>query len=129
MKKSLIEIYALLVCFASIFFLLVNTATALYGGLRAVQPAITVDVYSIQRSTSDEAFMQGWPKERPAPAASEIPLLRKALYDQAVAAEQRGGLHLFISSFAFVIAAGLIFGVHWQLAQREHLEAPVSAAS
>jgi hypothetical protein len=129
MKKSLIEIYALLVCFASIFFLLVNTATALYGGLRAVQPAMTVDDYAIQRSASDEAFMQGWPKELPAPAASEIPGLRKALYDRALAAEQRGGLHVFISSFAFVIAAGLIFGVHWQLAQREHVEAAVSAAS
>ena len=90
---------------------------------------MTVDSYAIQRSTSDEAFMHGWPKEQPAPAASEIPALRKALYDQAVAAEQRGGLHVFISSFAFVIAAGLVFGVHWQLAQREHIEPAVSATS
>jgi hypothetical protein len=129
MKKSLIEIYALLVCFASIFFLIVNTATALYGGLRAVQPAMTVNDYAIQRSTSNEAFMQSWPKDLPAPAVSEIPALRKALYDQALATEQRGGLNVFISSFAFVIAAGLVFGVHWQLAQREHAEPAVSAAS
>ena len=129
MKKNLIEIYALLVCFASVFFLLVNTATALQGGLRAVQPAMTVDGYTIQRSTSNEAYMEGWPKERPAPAASDISALRKALYDQALASEQRSGLYLFTSSFAFVIAAGLVFGLHWQLAQREHVEAAVSASS
>jgi hypothetical protein len=34
MKKTLVEIYALLVCFASIFIVIVNAATGLYAAVR-----------------------------------------------------------------------------------------------
>jgi hypothetical protein len=128
MKKSLIEIYALAVCFASIFFLIVWAAAGLHGTLRAVRPAMTMDGYTYERSLSDEAFMQTWPKERPSPDPSSVPGLRKAAYEQALQIEQRAGLHNLVSSLTYLLAAGLAFSLHWKLAQREHATTPVATA-
>ena len=129
MKKTLVEIYALLVCFASIFIVIVNAATGLYSAVRATQPTITVDGYAYRRSLSDEDFMQAWPQQSAKPHPADVPALRKAAYAQALDIESRGGLNVFISSFMYVVAAGLVFGLHWRLAQRENATLAASAFS
>lgn len=120
MKKTLIEIYALLVCFASIFIVIVNAASGGYAAVRAAQPTMTLDGYSYRRSLSDELFMESWPAQSPRPNPADVPKLRKAMYDQALDVESRAGLNGFTSSLMYVVAAGLVFGLHWRLAQREH---------
>src|SRR5215213_9791516 len=107
MKKTLIEIYALLVCFASIFIVIVNAASGLYSAIRATQPTITIDGYSYRRSLSDEEFMRGWPAQSPKPNPADVPALRKAAYADALEIESRSGLNGFISSLMYVVAAGL----------------------
>jgi len=120
MKKTLVEIYALLVCFGSIFIVIVAAATALYSAVRATHQALTVDGYSYRRSLSDEEFMEAWPRQSPAPRPADVPGLRSVAYARALDVESRVGLNACISSAMYVICAGLVFGLHWRLARREH---------
>src|SRR5262245_29488201 len=108
MKKTLVEIYALLVCFASVMIMIFNTATGLYSAVRAAQPAITLDGYTYRRSLSDEEFMRSWPRDTPRPSPADVPGLRKAAYDQAIDVESRVGLDGLISSLTYVVCAGVV---------------------
>ena len=128
MRKNLIELYALLVCFASIFIVIVNAATGLYAGVRAAKPTLTMDGYSYQRSLSDEAFIQSWPQQTPKPDPKDVPALRRGAYAQALEIEFRSGLNTLISSLMYVAAAGIVFGLHWRLAQRQQTMPVVPSA-
>jgi hypothetical protein len=101
MKKSLIEIYALLVCFASMFFLIVSGAICLHGALRAAGPSITIDRRSY-----------------PAPMSGEV-----------LASERFRGVNEITEAGNYFVVAGVAFLLHWRLAQREHIEPAVSAVS
>ena len=101
MRKSLIEIYALLVCFASMFFLIVSGAMCLHGALRAAGPSITID----RRS-------------HPAPISAE-----------ALASERFRGANEITEAGNYFVVAGAAFLLHWRLAKREHAEPGVPAVS
>ena len=119
MKKNLLEVYALVACFASMIFLLVSVATCLYEFLRIVEPSLTVYSYEYERSMSDERFLQSLPKDSPVPEPSTISERRRKEWESALRSERHDGLRSFLKSLMYAIAAGLVFGLHWSLAQQE----------
>jgi hypothetical protein len=126
-KKNLLEVYALVACFASMIFLVVSVAICLYQFLRIVEPSVTVGAYAYEQSMSDEQFLQAWPNGRPAPEPSTISRLRRESLESALRYERHEGLRSFLQSLMFAIAAGLVFRLHWALAQREHAKAAAPA--
>jgi hypothetical protein len=127
MGRRLLEVYALAACFVSMIFLLVSVAMCLYQFLQIVAPWVTVSGYARERSISDERFLETWPKDRPAPEPSTIARLRREGLESALRAERHDGLNSFLQSLMYAIAAGLVFGLHWRLAQRERAT-PAAAA-
>lgn len=119
MRRSLLEIYALTVCFASVMFLIVTVAMCLNEGVRMAAPSATVSGWTYERSLSDEAFLSTWPKERPHPDASTLPRLRSEAFRSALDSERHDGLKSFLQSLMYTIVASVVFCLHWTLARRE----------
>ena len=128
MKQNVLEIYALAGCFTSMIFLLVFGATCLYQCLQIIAPSVTVGDYAYQRSMSDEQFLQSWPQGRPVPEPSTIARLRRESLEHALRSERYDGRKSFLQSMMFMIAAGLVFGLHWRVARRERVRTARSAA-
>jgi len=121
MKKNLLEIYALTVCFASVMFLIVTVAMCLYEAVRITAPSATVSGWTYERSLSDDAFLATRPQGRAAPEASTLPRLRSEALKNALDSERHDGLQSFLQSLMYAIVAGVVFWLHWRLARRERL--------
>ena len=118
-RKNLLEVYALTVCFASVMFLIVTVAICLYEAVRITAPSATVSSWTYERSLSDEAFLSTWPQGRPLPEAATLPRLRSDALRSALDSERHDGLKSFLQSFMYTIVAGLVFWLHWRLGRRE----------
>ena len=64
--------------------------------------------------------MRGWPEKLPRPEPSAIAPLRMEAFERDLRAERHNGLNALLQSLMFTITAGLVFRLHWKLAQREH---------
>jgi hypothetical protein len=120
-RKNLLEIYALTVCFASVMFLIITVAICLYQAVRIAAPSVTVSGWTHERSSSDEAFLSTWPQGRPLPEATTLPRLRSEALRSALDSERHDGSQSFLQSFMYAIVAGVVFWLHWRLARRERL--------
>jgi hypothetical protein len=118
-KRNFRELYALAACFASMIVVVVSVSMALFDALRIAAPSVTVSGYTYQQSMSDDAFLQGWPRDRPRPDPPTISGLRREAFENAIRSERHEGLSSFLQSLMYTIAAGLAFGLHWSLAKRE----------
>jgi hypothetical protein len=127
MKKSVLEIYALAACLVSLMFLLVSTATGSNALFRIFLPSVTVGGWAYERAMNDEQFLQSLPHDRPAVQASEIPRLRKEALESALRSERRNGLGSFLQSLMYMLAAGVVFWLHWRIGRRERSNAIASA--
>jgi hypothetical protein len=126
-KKNLLEVYALAACFASMIALIVSAPMCLYELLQFVSPSVTVSGYAYERSMSDEQFLQNLPQGRPAPEPSTIARLRREALESGLRSERHDGLRSCLQSLMYTIAAGLVFWLHWRLAQRERARAAATA--
>lgn len=117
-KKSLLEMYALAVCFAAVLVILFNGAMSLNYIVRIVNPNLTVSSYEYDRSLTDEAYLRNWPTGRPLPDPASVPKLRAEAFDAALRSEQQNGRRDLIESLTYVIAGLTAFGIHWVLAKR-----------
>jgi hypothetical protein len=122
-KKNLLEVYALAACFASMICLVVAAPMCLYEFVQFVAPSVTVSGYAYEQSKSDEQFLQTWPQGRPAPEPSTIARLRREALESGLRSERHDGLRSFLQSLMYTITAGLVFSLHWRLAERERAKA------
>lgn len=57
MKKSLLELYALVVCFVTVICFSVSLGTGLYDMLQIKNPEFTVDSSSFERHQNNDMFI------------------------------------------------------------------------
>jgi hypothetical protein len=127
MRKSALEIYAFAVCLVSVVFLLVSAAIGSNELVRVFFPSVTVGGYVHEQSMSDAQYLRLLPQNQPAPQTSEIPRLRREALESALRSERQNGLSAFLQSLMYVVAAGVVFRLHWRIGRRERLNAIVSA--
>jgi hypothetical protein len=58
LKKSLLEIYALAVCFATIVCFVISLGVALYKIVEIINPEFTMNSYEYKRYQSNDAYWQ-----------------------------------------------------------------------
>ena len=117
-KKSLLEVYALSVCFAAVLVVLFNSAMSLNYAVRITNPNLTVGGYEYERSLSDDAYLRSWPDRKPFPDPASVARLRAEAFDAALRAERQMGQRDLIESVTYVIAGLAAFAIHWVLAKR-----------
>ncbi len=118
MKKSLLEIYALAVCFVTIICFAVALGIGVYDILEMSNPELTLKSYQYQRHQTNEAFTRNWSKEKEKPSEEEITNMRKKSYEVALKAERRDAVQSFIRVLIVMLIDIVIFLFHWRLAKR-----------
>ncbi len=118
MKKTLLEIYALAVCFVTLVCFAITLGVGLYDLIAISYPEFTLSSHAFERYQSDEAFIRNWPKDKPVPSGRELKKLRQEGYRVAILSEQRNGQQGLTKSLIIILINIVVFLPHWHLAKR-----------
>lgn len=115
MKKSLLEIYALAVCFVTVICFAIVLGIGLYDILEMSSSEMTIKSYQYQKHQSNEAFTRNWSKKRVKRSEAEITKIREKSYSVALKAEERDAIQSFIRVLIIMLIGIIIFLIHWRL--------------
>jgi hypothetical protein len=118
MKKSLLEIYSLAVCFVTTICFAVALGIGTYDVLEMSNPELTLKSYSYQQHQTNEAFTRNWSKDKEKPSEEGITRMREKSYKVALEAERRDAVQSFIRVLIVILIDMSIFLIHWKLAKR-----------
>lgn len=124
MKKSILEIYALAVCFATIVCFVITLGISIYDIVRITKPEFTMSSYEYNRHQSNEAYWKSSnncsndDKKEQRPADEELTKQRLASYQQSIKSELRDAFQSLIQSVIILIIAVIVFLIHWRVARR-----------
>ncbi len=124
-KKSLLEIYALAVCFVTVVCFVIALGIGLYDLVELAYPEFSLSSYEYERHQSDEAFMRHWPKDKKRPLEGEVTKLREESFRTELRKEQRSAMQSLVQILIVLVIDVVLFFVHWRLAQRGR-ESPAS---
>ncbi len=139
MRRSLYELYTLLICLGSLIGLVATLCWLLYGVLAWSDPELTVvGSYAYADHRTNEQFWEsrsrrhGQQKDDPVkPSEAEITRKRLASYESLLEGERRlGKMITIMNGFGFVLSS-VLFTIHWRLAKRARamVSEPESAQS
>lgn len=123
MRKTILEIYALAVCFFTVACFVVVLGIALYDVVQIAAPEFTFNAYQYERYQSNQTFRESptggvlYRNEKKELTQEEITQRRKAEYAQALQAEKRNGEQSLLRMCIIMFVDALAFLVHWQIAK------------
>jgi hypothetical protein len=115
MPRSLIQLYALTVCFATLMCLVVVLGLGCYDLVRIAAPGFTVQEYMLWQS--DEHFLTYHPDKKNLPE-KERASLREQYRLAALHFERRSALQRFVFEGIILAIDVVVYAVHWRIAQR-----------
>ena len=127
MKKTVVELYALAVCFVAVVCFVVAAGMALYAVVGVANPGFTLNAWiHRQHQTNDEFFnasgMPAFPGQRAEgrvrPPEPELTRQRGASYRLALDNERRESIQTLVKTAIVMVLDVLVFVAHWALARR-----------
>ncbi len=130
MKKSILEIYALAVCFVVLVCFVIALGIGVYDLIQIANPEFTINAHEYERHQSNEAFRgplggrvlfgvaPGIPMESTERPEEEVTQQREESYKAALRSEQRRGIQSLIRIVIVLVINVLVFVPHWLLARR-----------
>jgi hypothetical protein len=125
MKKSLLELYALAVCFFTVACFAIALGIALYAIVGVVDPSVTLDSYAYAQHQSNDSYWQGCAgpycardDKRVRPPEAELTKQREDSFARALSNERRNEVQSLIKCFIVILVDLIIFLFHWVLARR-----------
>ena len=116
MPRSLIQVYALTVCFCTLMCGVIALGIALYDVVRIAAPGFTIaNTYGAW--DTDEQFLLVYPDKKGLPVA-EIAALREKYHHDALSAERKTGQHGFVWAFIILAIDAAVYAIHWRIARR-----------
>ena len=124
MKKSLLEIYALAVCFITIVCFVISLGVALYSIVEIANPEFAMNSYQYSRYQSNNAYWLSISslndyrnKEMQRPSEEELTKQRTEAYRLAVILEIRDGYQGLTKTTIIFLIAIVVFFIHWRIAR------------
>jgi hypothetical protein len=126
MKKTILEIYALAVCFVSIICFVVCLGVAGYSLVQIAKPDFTMRSYDFDNYQSNDTYWKkkegcgGCSKEdKPTirPSESELTKQRTEAFSLEKASEQRDGEQTLVKTLIIMLVDALAFLIHWRIAR------------
>lgn len=132
MKKTAIEIYALLICFSAMICLSINVGLIIYNGVSLLNPSLIISDYKYQKHQNNDSFWDNksgvnsmqipnvfspqqndklTPKR---PITSELTRQRLASYKGVLNAEKRSAIRDLIFELIIVFVSSILFFIHWR---------------
>ena len=127
MKKTVIEIYALLVCFVSVVCFSIWFGIGMYSLIGVLSPETTIDSWTYQRHQSNENFVtvspmainpfgnQGGMQKPEVLPENTLTKNRLYSYAQVFKAEVRTNTQSILRSVIVIVISMLLFWIHWRL--------------
>ena len=133
MKKPIMEIYALAVCFVCVAFSAIFITVAVYSGIEVAYPKFTLSAREYQTYQSDANFLENKLRFLPANRTSvyenmtpqELTAARNSGFQSALDSERRSGWQGVLRSLIAIVILAPIFALHWKLARRTRRNNPV----
>lgn len=124
MKKSILEIYALAVCFVTVVCFVITLGIAGHSILRIAKPDFTLDSWQYtQHQTNDAFWNRPDEKRKERPSEPELTKQREASYAMALSSEQRGGTQTLVNCLIVILINAVVFAFHWVIARRARANA------
>jgi len=128
MKKTLLEVYALAVCFFVVACFVVALGVALYDLVQIGDPDFTLGRYRYDLLQTNEAFREA-PGEIPgkneadrkAMPDDQVTRRREAAYALALGSERREGEQSLLRVIIVMLIDAVAFLIHWRIAKRARL--------
>lgn len=120
MKKTILEIYCLAVCFVTLVCFVITLGIASYDLLQMSAPEFTLEASQFQKHQSNEAFTKSCdddPKYK-SMTKDEITAKREKSYQAALGSERREAIQSFIQCLIILIINCGIFWTHWLIAKK-----------
>jgi len=139
MKKPILEIYALAVCFVALLCFVIALGIGVYDLIQITNPEFTLNAYEYERHQSNEAFIgfpgrgalrggfaPGIPVEPTQRSEAEVTQQREESFQAALRSEGRRGMQSLIRIAIILVIDVLVFVPHWLWIRRTRV---VSMAS
>lgn len=124
MKKTIVEIYALAVCFFTVACFVIVAGMTVWDTIEMTAPEFTINNVDYEAHLNDESYRKWLIQRNQYRAENYTPPERKALsksreesWARELRAEQRGALQSLVKNIIVLIIALLAFVAHWKLAQ------------
>ena len=119
MRKTILEVYSLSVCFVTILCFAITLGVALYDVVQFTAPKFSLSSWDVEKHQSNESYTKCWNDEkREKYSDEEITNLRTESYLSTISSEKRDAIHSFIMSCIIILIDIIIFFVHWKVAQK-----------
>lgn len=151
MKKSILEIYALTVCFMAIICFIVALGIGFYNLIQISSPSLTLDSWQYHEYQTNDSFWGGGQaylvpmsdedkkEDHPSksevakymgykeiqkvrPPESELTKWRLEGYEHALKVEQRSGLQNLVRAIIVIFISIAVFYTHWRIGKRARSE-------
>jgi hypothetical protein len=133
MKKTVLEIYALAICFVTVVCFVIALGIAAYGIVGIANPGFTMSSWVYAQHQTNDAFWNGPnaprvhggtdDKSKERPNEAELTKQREASYERALASERRDNLQSIAKSSIVMLIDMIVFFLHWLIARRERRSA------
>lgn len=133
MKKTILEIYALAVCFVTLTCFVIALGIAVYSAIAIAKPDFTISSWQYTTHLTNDAFWNGGcagrqycgPQEKNVerPTESELTKQREETYRRILASEQRDSSQTLVKCIIVMLIDVGAFLLHWFLAKRARASA------
>ena len=123
MKKSLLEIYALAICFFTVACFSITAGVAIYDVIQIADPELTVDSVYYQRHQSNDEFTNHYcscdeDDKRLPIAEAELTQKREQSWALTLRSEKHNGVQSLVHMLIIIFIDSIIFLIHWNIAKR-----------
>ena len=121
MKKSIVEIYGLAVCFATIVCFVISLGIGIYDIVEIMNPEFTMKYYAYDKHQTNDAFWKGKysrDKKKPRPSEEELTKQREKSFQHEIKKEQRNAFQSLTQILIILVINALVFIIHWRIARR-----------
>lgn len=124
MKRTAVEIYALSVCFVSVFALVLNLAQAVYAIVAIYAPEITTKRDFETRATlTNDTYLKwitgsGEKAQQARPTDEDLTKRRLELRAERLSEESAEGKGHLVNAVIYFLCFAIALAIHWNLAKR-----------
>ena len=127
MKRDLVQIYALAVCFFCAAGMAITVSFVLYGIVQATVPTFTLPGHQYERHADATAYRQSQIARAPESMQLEYAELspekleneRKRSLERHIATESRSGYQTILRCGIIFAVFACVFFLHWRLSRRQ----------
>ncbi|MFP2769379.1 hypothetical protein [Oceanisphaera sp. KMM 10153] len=125
MKKNLVEIYALAVCFFTVACFVIVAGMTAWDAVQLSAPEFTINNNEYEAHLSDQQY-RDWLAQRNQynedafilPSGQDLTDARNASWQQEIKSEQRSALQSLAQNFIILVIDILVFMAHWIIARK-----------